>query len=261
MNFNMTGKLAIVTGAAQGIGEATARQFAEGGARLVLSDLTPDVAEVSAQIARSYPSSNAVGVVTDVTDPKACDELIATAVNRHGGLDALLIATATLQKKSRLTDLDPEEWDRVMRTNAKGPFLLCRSAIPALPRPGGSIVVVASFAGQIGMTEYCAYSASKGAVAAFTRSLAAELATEGIRINAVAPAYVESALGQNAMKTMAAESGRSIEDVRAERDACVPLRRQATAMEVADAMLFLASPAASYITGACLDVNGGLLMR
>jgi NAD(P)-dependent dehydrogenase (short-subunit alcohol dehydrogenase family) len=261
MNLGVTGKVVIVTGAAQGIGEATARRFAQEGARLVLSDLTVEVTEVAAGIARDYPSSMAFGIVTNVTDPKACDELVATTIQRQGALDALMIATATLQKKGPLVELQPEEWDRVMAMNAKGPFLLCRSAISALPRPGGAIVVVASFAGQLGAAEYCAYSASKGAITAFTRSLAVELAAEGIRVNAVAPAYVASVLGQQVIKTMAAESGRSLQEIRAERDARVPLRRQAAALEVANAMLFLASPAASYITGACLDVNGGLLMR
>ena len=256
-----TQRVVIVTGAAQGIGEATARRFAEEGARLVLSDLTAEVADVAADIARSFPSSAAIGIAADVTKPDACDGLVAAAIEQHGGLDVLVVAGAVLQKKGPLAQLAPEEWDRVMTMNAKGPFLLCRSAIPALPRPGGAIVLLASFAGQVGQAEYSAYSASKGAVRMLTQSLALELAAEGITVNAIAPAYVESAMGRQALESVAAGSGISLDEAQAQRDSAIPLRRQATAREVADAMLFLASPAASYITGACLDINGGVILR
>lgn len=254
-------RVVIVTGAAQGIGEATARRFAEEGARLVLSDLTADVADIAADIVKSFPSSTAVGILADVTDPEACDSLVATAIEHHGGLDVLVVAGAVLQKKGPLAQLALEEWDRVMAMNAKGPFLLCRSAIPALPRPGGTIVLLASFAGQVGLAEYSAYSASKGAIRMLTQSLALELAADGITVNAVAPAYVESAMVRQALENAAAELGISVDKAQAQRDSAIPLRRQATAREVADAMLFLASPAASYITGACLDINGGVILR
>lgn len=256
-----TQRVVIVTGAAQGIGEATARKFAEEGARLVLSDLTTEVVDAAADIARSFPSSAAIGITADVTKPDACDGLVAAAIEHHGGLDVLVVAGAVLQKKGPLAQLAPEEWDRVMTMNAKGPFLLCRSAIPALPRPGGAIVLLASFAGQVGQAEYSAYSASKGAVRMLTQSLALELAAEGITVNAIAPAYVESAMGRQALESVATKSGISLDEAQAQRDSAIPLRRQATAREVADAMFFLASPAASYITGACLDINGGVILR
>lgn len=261
MDHGVTGKVVIVTGASQGIGEATARRFAEEGARLVLSDLAAEVVGVAADIANRLPSSAAIGVVTDPTDPDACDALVAKCLEHHGGLDVLIVATAVLPKKGPLAELAPAEWDRVMGVNAKGPFLFCRSAIPVLPRPGGAIVLLASFAGLQGQADYAVYSSSKGAVRLLAQSLALELAADGIRVNAVAPAYVESALGRQAVEVAAAEAGTSIEEIRAKRDSAIPLRRQAAAREVADAMLFLGSPAASYVTGTCLDVSGGVIIR
>jgi NAD(P)-dependent dehydrogenase (short-subunit alcohol dehydrogenase family) len=257
----MIGKTVVVTGASQGIGEATARRFAEAGAHVVLSDHSVEVDRVAADIAKVHPSSKAMGVVTDVTDPSACDALVAAALKQNGRLDVLIVAGAVLQKKGPLAKLAPEEWDRVMAINARGPFLLCRSAIPALPHPGGRIVLLASFSGEVGLPEYAAYSASKGAVRLLTQSLALELAGDGITVNAVAPAYVESELGNQAMAATAAATGKSVDEIRAMRNAAIPLGRQATGREIADAMLYLASPAAAYVTGTCLDINGGVVLR
>ncbi len=260
--MHMQGKVAVVTGASQGIGEAVARLFAESGMRLVLTDLSDDVGPVARDVARRYPDSGAVGVVTDVTDPESCDALMATAAARHhGGVDVLVHATAIPQRKVATVHLDPEEWDRVMAVNAKGAFLLCRSAIPLLPKPGGAIVFTGSFTGQAGQAERAAYSASKGALRLFTHSLALELAADGIRVNGVAPAFVESAMGRQSLELTADSEGITVEQAQADRDVAIPLARQATAREVAEAFLYLASPAASYVTGTWLDVNGGLLLR
>ncbi len=261
MSTGLANKVVVVTGASQGIGRATAERFAEEGARVALSDMTGDVIAVAEALAREHPSSRAFGVVTDVTHPHACEALIAAARDRLGGLDVLAIAGAVLQKKGPLAELAPEEWDRVMAVNAKGPFLLCRSAIPVLTRPGGRIVILASFAGEVGQTGFSAYSASKGAVRIMTQSLALEVADVGITVNSVAPAYVQSAMGDQALAVTSASTGQTVEQVRQERDAKIPLRRQATAREIAETMLFLGSPASAYMTGACLDVNGGFVLR
>ena len=257
----LTGRTAIVTGASQGIGEAVAWLFAEAGARLVLSEMDDAAAPVAALIAATYPDSGAVAVVTDVTDPVSVDALMTMTLERHGRLDVLAHATAIGQTRGSAIDLDPVEWDRVMAVNAKGPFLLCRAAVPAMGSSGGAIVFTGSFAGEQGQPGRAAYSASKGALRLFTQSLALELAEQQVRVNGVAPAFVESDLGRQGLANSAVEGGMSIEQAQATRDSAIPMKRQAEAREVAHAFLYLASDASAYVTGTWLDINGGLLVR
>jgi NAD(P)-dependent dehydrogenase (short-subunit alcohol dehydrogenase family) len=257
----MEDKIAVVTGASQGIGEAIARRFAAAGMRLVLSDLTDEVLPKAQEIAKQFPDAGIIAVVTDVSDPKSCDELIAAAIKQHRSIDVLAHATAIGQRRGPTVELDPDEWDRIMAVNAKGAFLLCRSAIPSLLKTKGNIVFTGSYTGEQGQVERAAYSASKGALRLFTQSLALELAPQGIRVNGVAPAYVESALVRLGLEQAAEQAGITVEEARLKRDATIPLGRQATAEEVSEAFFYLASPQASYITGTWLDVNGGLVLR
>lgn len=257
----LQGKVALVTGASQGIGEAVAWRYAEEGARLVLSETDASAGPVASSIAARHPGSDAVAVTADLTDPTSVDELVRVTVDSHGRLDVLAHATAVAQREGPTVELVPHEWDRVMAVNAKGPFLLCRSAVPVMTRPGGAIVFTGSFAGQQGQPQRAAYSASKGALRLFTQSLALELADQGIRVNGVAPAFVESVLVREALERAAAAQGVDVEQARATRDGAIPLARQARAEEVADAFLYLASKASSYVTGVWLDVSGGLIIR
>lgn len=253
-------RVVLVTGASQGIGRAAAERFAEAGDRLVITDLTDAVLPVADDINRRWPDAGLVALVADITDPADCDRLVATCQDTHGGMDVLIHATATNVPRGSAIDLDPAEWDRVMTMNAKGPFLLCRSAVPAMP-VGGRIVFTGSYTGQVGIEGGAVYSASKGALRSFTHSLALELAHKGITVNGVAPAHVEAALNQKGLEEAAARTGRSLEDLARERDAAIPLGRQAKTAEIADAMYFLAAPSSAYITGTWLDINGGVVLR
>ena len=261
MPETMQGKTVIVAGLASGLGEEIAKRFAEDGANLVLADPTADVEAMAQVIMAEHPACKAIGCVTDFLDPRSCEAMVARAIDAFGKVDALVIAAVTLQKMGPMVSIEPDEWDRVMAFNVKGPFLLCKSAVPALARPGGSIAVVGSFTAQMGFANASLYSASKAAEMSLVRTLAAELAPEGIRVNAVAPGYLWSNVDQQSLEAVAQKTGRTVEEVRAARDATIPLGRQAAAREVAEAMYFIASPAASYMTGACLDVNGGLIIR
>jgi NAD(P)-dependent dehydrogenase (short-subunit alcohol dehydrogenase family) len=263
MAESMEGKVVAIAGLSSGLGEVIAERFAEAGARLVLSDPEEDaVNKAVRQLQDAHAESEPAGVVAEFTDLESCEAMVASAVARHGKLDALIIATVTApRRREPLVSIDPDEWDRIFAINAKGPFLLCRSAIPALTRPGGSIAIVGSFTAQKGVANLCAYSASKGALASLTRSLSLELAADGIRVNLVAPGYLWSTVDRIEVEKQAAAAGKSVEEFSALRDSTIPFGRRADTREVAEALFFLGSPASSYITGACLDVNGGLYLR
>lgn len=262
---SLAGKVAVVTGASQGIGEAVAWRFAEAGAQLVLSDLDPatepTLTAVADAIRAAHPGAAPVVAITDVTDPDACDALMTLAVETHGHLDVLAHATAVGQPETPGGDISLDTWNRVMSVNATGSFLLARSALAHLTKPGGAIVFTGSYTGLTGQKGRAAYSASKGALRLFTQSLALDVAADGIRVNGVAPALVESELVRKGMEAIAARDGISVDEAVARRDAGIPLGRQAEASEVADAFVYLASDAASYITGTWLDVNGGVTLR
>ena len=218
-------------------------------------------APVAAAITATYPGADAVAVVTDVTDVGSVERLVSTTMDRHGRLDVLAHATAVGQTPGPTVELDPDEWDRVLAVNAKGAFLLCRATLPVMTSPGGAIVFTGSFTGEQGQPQRVAYSASKGALRLFTQSLALELAGQGVRVNGVAPAFVESDLGRQGLERTAADQGISVEEAQTQRDSAIPMQRQAEALEVAHAFLYLASDASSYVTGTWLDVNGGLVLR
>lgn len=263
MTREMENTVVAVAGLSSGLGEVIAKRYAEAGAYLVLSDQSQEVVDRTVKEMRdAHPESKPLGMVTEFTDLASCEAMIASTLKHHGKLDVLNIATVTApRRREPLVSTDPEEWDRIMAVNAKGPYLLCKSAIPALTRPGGAIVIVGSFTAQKGVAELCAYSASKGALASLTKSLSLELAAEGLRVNLVAPGYLWSKVDQLELEKRAAVTGKSVEEISALRDSTIPLARRAATREIADAFFFLGSPAASYITGSCLDVNGGLVLR
>jgi len=243
----LAGKVAVVTGAARGIGAAIARRLAREGAATCLLDLR-DAAAVAGEI--STDGREAFGVAVDVTDPEAVRAAIDGIARERGAID-ILVNNAGIIARGTLLDLTPETWHRVLAVNVDGAFHCCRAAVPhMIRRHCGRIVTVTSIAGKMGdLTASPVYGTSKGALNTFTKSLARQLAVYGITVNAVAPHAIET--------DMSAEWS---EEKRREVIAGIPLGRLGRPEEVAEAVLFLVSDGASFITGEILDVNGGALM-
>jgi NAD(P)-dependent dehydrogenase (short-subunit alcohol dehydrogenase family) len=256
-------RVAIVVGAAQGIGLVTAEQLLAEGASVVMSDVVPDVVETAEKLNAGAPEgASAFGQVCDIVDPEACESLVAAAEERHGRIDVLAVIAGVVQDAKPVEELDPAEWDRIMAINAKGPYLMSRAVVPRMRKnKAGRIVTIASFYGEEGHPFFSAYCASKGAVRLFTQVLAAEVAEHNITANAVAPGNINTSMHQKALQDEADERGVTKQEIQDIEWGKIPLKVAGEASDIADSVLFLASDQAKYITGACIDVNGGVLFR
>jgi 2-hydroxycyclohexanecarboxyl-CoA dehydrogenase len=243
--MRLEGRSALVTGGAKGIGEAIVRRLSAEGARVTIGDLDTEGAEtVAAEV-------GAEAVPLDVTNPDSA----RAAVDGAGGLD-VLVNNAGMDEFSFFTDTDPGLWERVLAVNLKGVLACTHAALPGMQRAGyGRIVNIASEAGRVGSKGSAVYSAAKGGVIAFTKTIARENARFGITANAIAPGPIDTPLLRRA--TELGELGdRIIETMKG----ATQLRRLGEPDEVAAAVAFLASEEAAYVTGETLGVSGGLGM-
>lgn len=247
----LAGKRVVLTGAAANIGRATALLFAREGARLVLGDVDERARETAEEAAAA--GGEASFVRTDVSVAGEVERLLDEAAGRLGGVD-VIVNNAGIQRSGAVTDFAESDWDALMAVNPRSCFLGCKYGVPHLRRAGGGAIVnTASLAALKGGPGLTAYSASKGAIVAFTKALAAELAPDGIRVNAMCPGWVDTPFNQPAIDFMG-----GVERQRRAIEAMVPLRRQAVPDEIATGMLFLASDLSSYMTGQALLVDGGV---
>lgn len=251
--MQMQGRRVVITGAASGIGRETALVLAREGATVVIGDINEaGAAATAADIEAAGGRAWAVG--TDVTSAAEMERLMASAAERMGGIDTI-INNAGVQRSGRVDAFAEADWDLLMEVNPKSCFLGVKYGVPYLRAAGGGAIVnTASLAGLKGGPGMTAYSASKGAIVAFTKALAAELAPDGIRVNAMCPGWIDTPFNQPAIEFM---GGRAAQEAVVAR--IVPLGRQGTPAEIAAGMLYLASDASSYLTGQSLVIDGGVL--
>jgi dihydroanticapsin dehydrogenase len=244
------GLVVVVTGGAGGIGRATAHRFVREGASVFIADVDENAADEAVSTAPADLGSIEF-VRCDVTDPSDVEALMRTAAAGAGGID-VVVANAGILRAVDVVDMEPESWDQVMAVNARSCFLTAKFAIPHLrARRGGAIVNMSSLGGIKGAAGLAAYAASKGAIIALTKSLAAELAPDSIRVNCVCPGWVATSFNA----PVVARLGGAESQERLVREV-VPLARQGTPDEVAECVYFLAT-AATYVTGQALVVDGG----
>lgn len=244
-----TQRVAVVTGAIRGIGRATALRLAQDGFQVVVNyrgDLAP-AQEVLDAIADA--GGHAEAIQADVTDPVAVGSLIESTINKLGRID-VLVNNAGITRDTLFMRMKDEDWDSVITTNLKGAFLCSRAAIrPMMRQRYGRIINLTSVVGLVGNAGQANYAAAKAGLVGLTKSLAREVGSRGITVNAVAPGFIETRLTE-AIPT-------DLQELALKQ---IPLGRYGTVDEVADAVAFLASARAAYITGAVLSVDGGMFM-
>lgn len=244
--MRLDGKIAVVTGAASGIGLAVAKRLAAEGAKIVIGDRNADGVQEAARAIG--PSASAMAL--DVADEASCQAIIDHAVSTHGGLDIVCNIAGVLDF-GRFADVDRTRWDRVISVNLTGVYHMCRAAMPHLVERRGNIVNMASAAGLVGVPYNSVYTASKHGVVGLTKALALEFSKEGVRVNAVCPGGVDTPMlhqtpPENIDWQMVMRSASWLDS-----------GAMATPDDIADAVAFLASPEARRITGASFTVDGG----
>jgi NAD(P)-dependent dehydrogenase (short-subunit alcohol dehydrogenase family) len=255
----MRGQVALVTGSGQGIGRAIALRLAGDGMDVVVVDQqAKTVATVASEIEAT--GRRALALTIDVASAGDRERMFTATLRAFGRLD-VLVNNAGIQRVMHPFDVTEEHWDEVLSVNAKAVYFCCVSALKImLDQDGGRIVNIASVAGKTAATiEHPIYNVSKAAVIALTKTLALTVAGRGVRVNSVCPGMVETPMqGQNDQQ-FARVSGKSVEQVRAERMARVPMGRIATPEEIAAVVSFLAGPDSRYMTGQAINVTGGMI--
>jgi 2-dehydro-3-deoxy-L-rhamnonate dehydrogenase (NAD+) len=241
--FDLQGHIALVTGAATGIGEAVAKRLADAGATVCIADIDGAAAEQAA----ARIDDRAQSLTLDVTDPAAVTQAIEAILATNHALHILVNNAGLAGKAAPIWEQTDADWRKVLAVNLDGPFYLCRAVLPHMRSRGyGRIVNIASVAGKEGNPNMVAYSASKAALIGLTKSIAKEVATEGICINAVSPAVVRTKILDQVTPAQV--------DYMVQR---IPMKRTGCPEEIAAVVHFLASPDCSFVTGQCYDVSGG----
>jgi len=244
--MSLEGKVAVITGAARGIGRAIAEALAAAGCKVVISDIQG--AEEAAQEIQAR-GAETLGLSVDVTQAESVEQMLKSTLEHFGRLD-ILVNNAGITRDGLLMRMKEADWDLVLSVNLKGAFLCCKAACRALMKsPSGRIINIASIVGQIGNAGQANYSASKAGLIGLTKTLAKEFASRNVTVNAIAPGFIQTAM-----------TDQMPEKAREQLLGLIPLGRMGQPDDVAAAVAFLASEEAAYITGHVLNVDGGLAM-
>jgi len=246
--MDITGRTAIITGGGEGLGRATVQRFAEAGASgIVIADIKTDEAQAAAKQVMAEHDVQAIAVTTDVSDPAQVNEMVQTAADRLGRID-ILVSNAGICPLTEWDDVTLENWNQILDINLTGMLLCTRAAIKHMRTQGdGRIVYVSSPAAYVGsVIAHVGYGVSKAGVLALMKSVAKKFAAEGIRANAIAPGPIDTPMG----RTFSAQYWEATQEK-------TVLKRHATATEIADSILYLASDRSSYVTGEVLFIDGG----
>ena len=244
--MRLDGKIALVTGAGSGIGKSIAETYAREGARVALADINGDAAKSAARTI----GNNAIALRCDVSKNADVDGVVEETLAAFGALDVLVNNAGVTHVNKPMLEIGEAEFDRIFAINVKGMFFACQAAVPVFRERGGGVIInIGSTAGLRPRPGLSAYSATKGAVHVLTKSLAVELAPDGIRVCAIAPVVTETPLLPSFLG--------SAQGMREKFIATIPLGRLALPQDIADAALFLASPEAKFMTGNIMEVDGG----
>lgn len=255
-------RVVLVTGATGGIGRVVATRFATEGDRVVLADLDlATVERVAREIEGEVPGAQLLPLAMDQSSVESLKAGAEAIKAWSGSLDVIALVAGTVQSHGApVLELDVEEWDRVHNTNLRGVFLASQVLVPLLPEnAGASLIAVASYWGRQAHPFYASYCTSKAGVISFVQVLASELADVGIRVNAVAPGNIDTGMHRKALTDEAAERGITFEEMRDIEYAKIPLKTAGPPKAISDAIYFLSTDEASYMTGATMDVNGGVV--
>jgi len=250
--FRLDGRVALITGGARGLGKVISEALASSGDRVALTSRKAEDAEVQAEWIRSSLGAEALGMAADVTSPADVEAMTSRTLDRFGKID-ILVNNAGINIRGPIDQLAESDWDQVIDTNLKGPWLCCRAAAAAMKRQKwGRVINVSSTLGEISMPNRTPYASSKGGLTLMTKTLALEWAEHGINVNALCPGPFATDINAPLLNDPAANA-----QIRAN----VPLGRWGDPVELGPAAVFLASEASSFITGATLFIDGGYTAR
>ncbi|MCA1753531.1 MAG: SDR family oxidoreductase [Spirochaeta sp.] len=256
---DVTGKVAIVTGAARGIGKGIAETLAAEGMKVVVADILDLVHDTAKEIATKYPGSEAYAVQLDVSDEQAVKGMVEGAVAKWGKLDVMANNAGMHMHTGKVWETKEEQLDRVLAVNFKGMFFGCKyAALQMVKQKSGSIVNTGSFFGKVGHPDSATYGASKAAVHTMTQALAMELAEYNVNANALCPGLAASEMHWGFVEADAKKYGITFDEMKERELDEIPLHRYGYGKDLAGAIMWLATPSGEYITGQLINVNGGL---